>query len=158
MHVVRWNELAPAATGSNLDTVIHGGAYDGMCGVVGALEALYMLSDEELKSPIEVIIFRAEESSRFGFATIGSKLMTGVSTPGSFQRGAKANDISFLEALKAWGCDPENYGFAVKKPGDFKCFVELHIEQGRVLEETAAQLGIVHNIAAPTRFNSSTHP
>lgn len=145
-------ELAPVAAGSHLDTVIHGGAYDGMCGVVGALEALYMLSDEDLERSIEVIIFRAEESSRFGFATIGSKLMTGTSTPDSFQKGAKKNDISFLEALKAWGCDPENYSSAVKKSGAFKCFAELHIEQGKVLEETATQLGIVHNIAAPTRF------
>lgn len=70
-------QLPPVASGSHLDTVIHGGAYDGMCGVVGALEALYMLQDEELERSIEVIIFRAEESSRFGFATMGSKLLTG---------------------------------------------------------------------------------
>ena len=68
----RDSALPPVASGSHLDSVIHGGAYDGMCGVVGALEALYMLQDEELERSVEVIIFRAEESSRFGYATMGS--------------------------------------------------------------------------------------
>ncbi|WP_337406990.1 M20/M25/M40 family metallo-hydrolase, partial [Phascolarctobacterium succinatutens] len=82
-------QLPPVASGSHLDTVIHGGAYDGMCGVVGALEALYMLQDEELERSIEVIIFRAEESSRFGFATMGSKLLTGSAAPEQLNKGAK---------------------------------------------------------------------
>ena len=56
-------DLAPVAMGSHIDTVVQGGAYDGTVGVVGALEVLYMLQDEELERPIEVIIFRAEESS-----------------------------------------------------------------------------------------------
>lgn len=145
-------ELPPVATGSHLDTVIHGGAYDGMCGVVGAIEALHMLQDEELLRSIEVIIFRAEESSRFGFATIGSKLMTGFATPETFNKGNKKDDITFMEALKAWGCEPADYAKAVKQPGAYKSFTEIHIEQGKVLEETKTQLGIVHNIAAPTRF------
>ena len=83
------DSLPAVATGSHLDTVIHGGIYDGMCGVVGALEALYMLKDAKLKRSVEVIIFRAEESSRFGFATIGSKLMTGNGSPESFSKAAK---------------------------------------------------------------------
>lgn len=145
-------ELPPVATGSHLDTVIHGGPYDGMCGVVGALEALHMLQDEQLLRSIEVIIFRAEESSRFGYATIGSKLMTGSANPDSFDKGSKKGDLSFKEALKAWGCNPDDYAQAVKKPGAYKSFTEIHIEQGKVLEETKTQLGIVHNIAAPTRF------
>ena len=145
-------DLPPVATGSHLDTVIHGGAYDGMCGVVGALEALNMLADETLLRSIEVIIFRAEESSRFGFATIGSKLMTGSATPATFDKGVKKGDLKFSEALKQWGCKPENYTQAIKKSGAYKSFTEIHIEQGKVLEEMHTQLGIVHNIAAPTRF------
>ena len=77
-------QLAPVVMGSHLDTVSQGGRYDGVLGVVGALEALYMLQDEELERPVEVIIFRAEESTRFGFATIGSKLMAGVGDPKKF--------------------------------------------------------------------------
>lgn len=144
-------QLAPAACGSHLDTVLHGGAYDGMCGVVGALEALYMLRDAKLKRSIEVIIFRAEESSRFGFATMGSKLLTGAATPEKMNGAARKNDITFLEALRAWGCDPARSADARLAPGTYASFTELHIEQGKVLEETRKNIGIVHHIAAPTR-------
>ena len=148
----RNKELAPVACGSHLDSVIHGGAYDGMCGVVGALEALYMLRGESLERSIEVIIFRAEESSRFGYATMGSKLLTGSATPEELARGTKKGDISFIEALKEWGCNPAAYRDAIIKRDAYSCFAELHIEQGKVLEQTHKQIGIVHNIAAPTRF------
>lgn len=145
-------QLAPVATGSHLDTVIHGGAYDGMCGVVGALEALRMLADEKLQRSIDVIIFRAEESSRFGFATIGSKLLTGSAVPEMFDRAGKKDDVPFTQALRQWGCDPERYQEAVLPQGYYQSFAEIHIEQGKVLETKGLQLGIVHNIAAPTRF------
>ena len=146
------DSLPAVATGSHLDTVIHGGIYDGMCGVVGALEALYMLKDAKLKRSVEVIIFRAEESSRFGFATIGSKLMTGNGSPESFSKAAKKGELSYVEALANWGCNPANYKEAIVAPNTYKSFSEIHIEQGKVLEETGKQVGIVHNIAAPTRF------
>lgn len=145
-------ELAPVACGSHLDTVICGGAYDGMCGVVGGIEVLYMLADEKLPRSIDVIVFRAEESSRFGFATIGSKLLTGSGKPEDFNKASKKGDVSFMEALKAWGCSPEKYQEAVLGKDAYKCFAEMHIEQGKVLETENYQLGIVHNIAAPTRF------
>ena len=144
--------LPPVACGSHLDTVIHGGAYDGMCGVVGALEALNMLSDETLRRSIEVIVFRAEESSRFGFATIGSKLITGKATPEKFANVTAKDGTTFRQAVKEWGGNPDAYEKALLKPGAYKCFAEMHIEQGKVLEETGNQIGIVHNIAAPTRF------
>lgn len=145
-------EQPAVACGSHLDTVIQGGAYDGMCGVVGALEALYMLRDTELKRSVEVIIFRAEESSRFGFATMGSKIITGVATPEKLNKGAKKDDISFLEALRAWGCDPAKYEEALLPSGYYASFSELHVEQGKVLEQKRKSIGIVHGIAAPTRF------
>ena len=144
--------LPAVAVGSHLDTVIHGGAYDGMCGVVGALEALYMLRDAKLMRSIEVLIFRAEESSRFGFATMGSKLLTGAATVAKLSTGGKKGDISFEEALRQWGCDPERAADAIIAPGSYASFSELHIEQGKVLEEKGIQIGIVRNIAAPTRF------
>ena len=146
------NTLPPVAMGSHLDTVIQAGNYDGIVGVVGALEALYMLQDEDLTRPVEVIIFRAEESSRFGFATMGSKLMTGTTTPEKLSSATKKNDISFIEALRKAGYNPDNYKDAIKTKGCYKCFLEIHIEQGKVLDETGEQIGIVHNIAAPTRF------
>ena len=145
-------DFPPVACGSHLDTVIHGGAYDGMCGVVGALEALYMLRDTQLKRSIEVLIFRAEESSRFGFATMGSKLLTGAATVDKLNKGGKKGDISFEEALRQWGCAPERASEAIIAPGSYASFSELHIEQGKVLEEKGINIGIVRNIAAPTRF------
>ena len=147
-------QLPPVACGSHLDTVIHGGAYDGMCGVVGALEALYMLGKTELKRSIEVIIFRAEESSRFGFATIGSKLLAGKASLADkkLADAAGKDGVTLAEALRGWGGDPENFAQAKVQRGAYKCFAELHIEQGKVLEETENEIGIVHNIAAPTRF------
>ena len=145
-------DLPPVACGSHLDTVIHGGAYDGMCGVVGALEALYMLRDTQLKRSIEVLIFRAEESSRFGFATMGSKLLTGAATVDKLNKGGKKGDISFEEALRQWGCTPGRAPEAVIAQGTYASFSELHIEQGKVLEEKGINIGIVRNIAAPTRF------
>ena len=145
-------DLPPVACGSHLDTVIHGGAYDGMCGVVGALEALYMLRDTQLKRSIEVLIFRAEESSRFGFATMGSKLLTGTATVDKLNKGGKKGDISFEKALRQWGCAPERASEAIIAPGSYASFSELHIEQGKVLEEKGINIGIVRNIAAPTRF------
>ena len=144
--------LPAVACGSHLDTVIHGGAYDGMCGVVGALEALYMLRDAQLTRSIEVLIFRAEESSRFGFATMGSKLLTGAATVAKLSTGGKKGDIGFEEALRQWGCDPARAADAILAPGSYASFSELHIEQGKVLEEKGIQIGIVRNIAAPTRF------
>ena len=144
--------LPAVACGSHLDTVIHGGAYDGMCGVVGALEALYMLRDAKLTRSVEVLIFRAEESSRFGFATMGSKLLTGAATVAKLSTGGKKGDIGFEEALRQWGCDPARAADAILAPGSYASFSELHIEQGKVLEEKGIQIGIVRNIAAPTRF------
>ncbi|HAT98575.1 MAG TPA: Zn-dependent hydrolase [Acidaminococcaceae bacterium] len=149
--------LPPVACGSHLDTVIHGGAYDGMCGVVGALEAIHMLEDETLRRSIEVIVFRAEESSRFGYATIGSKLITGKATPDKFAHAAGKDGVTFADAVKEWGGNLEAYQKALLQPGAYKCFAEMHIEQGKVLEETKHQIGIVHNIAAPTRFKLHIH-
>ena len=145
-------ELAPVAMGSHIDTVIQGGPYDGTVGVVGALEVLYILQDEVLERAVEVIIFRAEESSRFGFATIGSKIMAGIGDPDKFSSASKSGDVTFKEALVAWGCEPAAYAESRKEKGCFKSFWEIHIEQGKVLEESKERIGIVHNIAAPTRF------
>ncbi len=145
------DQLPPVATGSHLDTVINGGAYDGMCGVVAGLEALYMLQDEDLERSVEVIIFRCEESSRYGYATIGSKLLTGKGTPVSLD-GQVRPGPSLVEAMRAWGCTPEAYQTACLQPDCYSSFIELHIEQGRVLESLGKSVGIVEHIAAPTRF------
>lgn len=148
----RHADWAPVAMGSHLDTVTQGGAYDGVLGVVGALEVMYMLQDEQLDRPLELIIFRAEESTRFGFATIGSKIMAGVGDPKKFSTATKKGDLSFEDCLRESGYNPDRYSEAIRKKGCFHCFFEMHIEQGKVLDETGEMIGIVRNIAAPTRF------
>lgn len=150
-------DAAPVACGSHIDTVIEGGAFDGTVGVVGALEALRMLSDEKLKRSVTVVVFRCEESSRFGFSTAGSKLMVGKGSPEEFSRAPRKGDVTFTEALRQWGCDPGAWRDAIRASGSFHAFLELHIEQGRVLEQARRRIGIVHNIAAPTRFKVHVH-
>lgn len=146
------SELAPVAMGSHLDTVLQGGAYDGMAGVVSALEALYMLQDEVLQRSVEVIIFRSEESSRFGYGTMGSKFIAGTTSVEKITAVEKKNAVPFKQALKIAGFDPDRAQEAQQQPGCYKCFLELHIEQGNILDEAQEQIGIVHNIAAPTRM------
>lgn len=146
------NTLPVVATGSHLDSVSPGGMYDGVAGVISALEALTLLKDEKLSHPIEIIVFMAEESTRFGFATIGSKLMTGVGSPESFSKSTKEGQKSYVELLTELGFRPDEYKSVEKSPDYFKSFIELHIEQGKVLDQAEESIGIVENIAAPTRI------
>ena len=146
-------EALPAvAMGSHLDTVVQGGHFDGVAGVVAALEVVAMLQDEALRHPLEVIVFMSEESAPFGYATIGSKLACGKAMPKDFAKPVKAGASTYVEALQKRGFDPERYREALLQPENFKAFFELHIEQGKVLYEAREQIGIVENIAAPTRF------
>ena len=144
--------LPTIASGSHLDTVKQGGAYDGALGVVAALEAAYAIKEQGLEHPYEVIIFMAEESTRFGFATIGSKLLAGVGTPETFSSATKKDELSYIEVLKQAGFEPEKYEQVKLDSNKYAAFVELHIEQGRVLADSGEAIGVVENIAAPTRM------
>ncbi|HWQ62006.1 MAG TPA: Zn-dependent hydrolase [Negativicutes bacterium] len=129
-----------------------GGRYDGVLGVVGGLAAIRRLTGQgPLAHPLELIVFMAEESSRFGFATMGSKAMTGTANP----VWAKAKDqvgAAFPDALARHGLDLANARAAVRGREELKAFLELHIEQGPVLERAEKAIGIVEAIAAPTRL------
>lgn len=144
--------LPTIASGSHLDTVKQGGAYDGALGVVAALEAAYAIKEQGLEHSYEVIIFMAEESTRFGFATIGSKLLAGVGTPETFSSATKKDELSYIEVLKQAGFEPEKYEQVKLDANKYAAFVELHIEQGRVLADSGEAIGVVENIAAPTRM------
>lgn len=147
------NSLPKIATGSHLDSVKQAGHLDGVLGVVGAVEALRMAQARGgLRHPLEAIVFMAEESTRFGFATMGSKLMAGVGTPEGFCKAAKAGEKNYMQILKDRGFKPEEYKEARVKPTDYLAFLELHIEQGRVLADLELSIGVVENIAAPTRM------
>lgn len=147
-------DIAPVLIGSHLDTVPEGGNYDGIAGVMTALEAIRMLNDYGIETmrPIEVINFTAEESSRFLTATVGSKCMRGSLTIENIKSMKDKNGISFYDALLTAGFEPDKLDEVKKEIGDYHAFIELHIEQGPVLEAEKKPIGIVTAIAAPTRM------
>lgn len=145
--------LPAVLTGSHLDTVPEGGKFDGVVGVVGGLAAIHYLQDMgPLRHAVELIVFVAEESSRFGFATMGSKVMTGSGDITAWSKVKDQNGITFAEALSEQNLDIKQIRLAKRNSEDIKAFVELHIEQGSVLEKKGNVIGVVQTIAAPTRL------
>lgn len=152
----RWDEPAVVA-GSHLDTVPGGGLYDGVVGVVAALEAVRALtaSGRPLPLPLGVVNFTAEESTRYGVATIGSKGVAGVLSPEAIEALRDRDGVTFREAVQAnagleWVGEPQ-------PPGRIGAFLELHVEQGRELEMAGVPVGKVEAVAAPSRFRVIVH-
>ncbi len=139
--------------GSHIDSVPSGGNYDGVVGVLAAIEVLQCLADAKAQheNPIEVVVFMAEESSRFGVATLGSKAFCGKLTQEESEKYQDRDGVSLAAALAKRGFAAQRVAEA-KYLAPIKAFLELHIEQGKVLESAKLQLGIVSGIAAPSRF------
>lgn len=134
--------LKPIAFGSHLDMVPDGGNYDGCVGAIGALEIIDVLNENKLVTnhPLEVIIFSNEEGG-----TIGSMAMAGhISTSGLQQRSQMG--ISMAEGIKRLGGNADSIAHAVRKKGDLAAFMELHIEQGGILDKEKIQIGVVEGI------------
>lgn len=146
-------EAAAVAAGSHLDSVPNGGKFDGVVGVLGALLAVKRLKAQgTFTHPLEVIAFASEESSRFGTATIGSKVMTGLLPRRSWSRIVDQEGISLLQVLQKQNFAIDQLPQAIRSSRELACFLELHIEQGAVLEENEEKIGVVEMIAAPTRL------
>lgn len=146
---------APALlAGSHLDTVIHGGKYDGPVGVIGALEAVRTIRENKipLRAPLEVVCFIGEESSRFGFSTLGSSLVAGEVQPKDLTNAVDAQGTKLADVLSSLGISPRNLFRLARDPKSMKAYLELHIEQGPILEAKAKRIGLVTSIAAPSRF------
>ena len=146
---------APAVlAGSHLDTVLHGGKFDGTMGVMGALEAVRTLKENNapLASPVEVVCFVGEESSRFGYSTLGSSLVAGEMHPEDLSHAADAQGTKLADVLAGLGIGRRNLAALRRKPSTLKAYLELHIEQGPILEAKRKAVGVVTAIAAPTRF------
>jgi N-carbamoyl-L-amino-acid hydrolase len=122
-------------TGSHLDSVPHGGAYDGPLGVVSALLAIDLLRErgEQPRRPVGIAVFAEEEGSRFGLACLGSRLLTGAVAPEAALARTDRDGVSLAEALAAIELDPEAVGADPVRLSQLSAFVELHIEQGRAL-------------------------
>ncbi len=146
--------LACVMLGSHIDTVPEGGHFDGTIGVLAGLEVVRTLNDNNIQTrrPIEVVNFSAEESSRFGLATMGSKAMIGTLNPSALKDLGDKNGISLYEALEKGGYPPDALESAKIDRDEIHSFLEMHIEQGPVLESNDIPVGIVTSIAAPTRF------
>ena len=133
--------------GSHLDSVIDGGRYDGVAGIIAGLMVLRWAREEGLNIPIRVGAFRCEESSNFGCCTIGSGLVTREISREKVA-GLVSKDGQALESIFA------GRGYSLDPPriSGLAGYLELHIEQGKVLEESGTSVGIVQTIAGPRRF------
>ena len=141
-------------TGSHIDAIPNAGKYDGVVGVLGGLEAIRALqrSGFRPKHSIELLVFTSEEPTRFGIGCLGSRLLSGTLAPEAAHK-LKDKDNASVDDVR------RNAGFVgnveeVKLPiGYYKAFVELHIEQGPLLERERVPLGVVERIAAPASLH-----
>lgn len=139
--------------GSHLDSVYNGGRLDGPLGVLTALEAIEAVSasDETPPRPPTLVVFRAEESARFGHHTIGSRGALGRLTVDEFS-ATDEEGVPLWLAMQRAGFHPESLAEPTIDLDSIAGFLELHIEQGRVLDEADESIGIVTSIRAPVRY------
>ena len=158
----RWHgtegSLAPVATGSHVDAIPNAGRYDGCYGVVGAIEALRGLRRAGFvpRRSIDVVVFASEEPTRFGVGCLGSRLMTGAMSADAARAMRDADGVSVEDARLAAGHGGDLEAVRLS-PGEIAAFLELHIEQGPVLEQLGIPVGIVTAIAAPTTLRVTVH-
>lgn len=131
-------------TGSHLDSVPHGGAYDGPLGVIGAFLAVDLLRERGIvpRRPVAVVAFCEEEGSRFGVACLGSRLLTGALPADRAAELTDADGCDLARAMSAAGADPGRLGADPALLGQIGCYLELHIEQGVGLAELGAPVGV----------------
>jgi len=143
-------DLAPVGTGSHIDAIPNAGRFDGTVGVLGALEAIRALMRAGYKPdrPIELVIFTSEEPTRFGIGCLGSRLLAGSLEPDKVGAWKDRDGASLDDARSAAGFQGPLASVRLP-PGYYSAFVEMHIEQGPILERRNIPLGVVTAIAAP---------
>lgn len=153
----RWEgkrpDLSAAATGSHIDAIPNAGKFDGVVGVLGGLEAIRALrrSGFQPERSIELIQFTAEEPTRFGVGCIGSRLLAGVLCADADEKLRGSDGVTLRTARTKAGFEGDLS--KVRMPqGHYASFVELHIEQGPILEREQISIGIVTNIVGPSSF------
>jgi len=150
----RWmatdSTLPVVATGSHTDAIPHAGKYDGTVGVLGGLEAIRSLQRSGYKPhrSIELILFTSEEPTRYGVGCLGSRLISGVMSAESAAKLVNSDGVSFGNFHRRAGGVGALSNVRLN-PGHYHSFVELHIEQGPLLEKAGIPIGIVSAIAAP---------
>ncbi|NRS15162.1 M20 family metallo-hydrolase [Brevibacillus sp. HB1.4B] len=136
--------------GSHIDSQPYGGQYDGVIGVLGGLEVVQTLSEQGLMpaQPIEVVAFCDEEGCRFQKGLFGSKGILGMLDPTDLERTDK-NGITRRQALSDFGCDPDRLEASIYPKDSIGAYLELHIEQGPILDDAKEAIGIVSAISGP---------
>jgi allantoate deiminase len=146
------NAGAPAVLiGSHVDSVYGGGNFDGPLGVLAGIEVLQTMEEQgiETEHPVEVVAFTDEEGVRFSFGMVGSRALAGKITAEDLTNYEDDDGVSIAEAMRACGLDPERLEEAARPEDSLRAYIELHIEQGRVLESENLPAGIVTGIAGP---------
>lgn len=140
--------LKPIIIGSHIDSVRAGGNFDGDVGSMGALEVLRTLDDNGIKTrhPIEMAIWSNEEGG-----TVGSTAFAGMLAPDALEEVYYG--LSLRDGLRKIGGDPERLGEAARKAGSIHAYLELHIEQGGVLDKAGIPIGVVDGIVCIDRYN-----
>ncbi|HWF53694.1 MAG TPA: M20 family metallo-hydrolase [Solirubrobacteraceae bacterium] len=143
-------DAAAILTGSHIDTTLNAGAYDGVLGVLGGIEAVRGLLEVgwQPRRPVEVVCFAGEEP-RFGSGCIGSRALMGSLHRSDLDAMVDRHGVSIAEAMRRVGFDPDRLGEMRLDPATVEGFVELHIEQGSRLQAAGLPIGVVTHIAAP---------
>ena len=151
-------DLPALLCGSHSDSVPEGGNYDGVCGILAAIEVARSMREDGFvnERPLEVVLFMCEESSRFGCSTAGSKFMRGFLTQKDLFKYHDKYGNSMYEVLQSRGLRPDEIE-TCRYTRPLAAYLELHIEQGKVLEQECLPLGIVTGVAAPTRLKLRFH-
>ena len=151
-----WGEPGADAvvTGSHLDSVPGGGAFDGPLGVVTALVAVDLLRSKGFvpRRPLAVTVFAEEEGSRFGVPCLGSRLLTGAIDADKARTLRDPEGVTFAEAMRSFGADPGRAGSDAEALGWIGDFVELHVEQGRGLVDLDKPVAVASSILAHGRW------
>lgn len=144
--------LRPLVTGSHCDTVIGGGRFDGILGVIAGLEVVQSLHEagHRLRHPVEVIDFLSEEPSDYGISCVGSRAFSGQ-LHRSMLAATNDEGESLADAMQRIGARPQALDEDSRGPGAIAAFVELHIEQGPVLEHERLPIGVVSHIVGIRR-------
>ncbi|TJY40689.1 Zn-dependent hydrolase [Cohnella pontilimi] len=145
--------LPPIMIGSHTDTVTGGGRYDGIIGVIAGIEIARRLRETGtvLRHPLEIVDFTAEEPSEFGISTIGSRGMVNNLSAEMMDR-QDLTGLLLKDGIRMAGGRPELIAGEARNKGDVSLYLELHIEQGPVLEQTGNKLGVVTGIVGIHRY------
>ncbi len=146
-------ERSPIGTGSHTDAIPHAGMYDGTLGVLGGLEAIRALQRAGVRPrrSMDLVMFTAEEPTRFGMGCLGSRLLAGVLSPERAD-AMRDNENRTLRALRTEAGFRGSLDDVALPAGFYEAWLELHIEQGPLLERESINIGVVTQIAAPASY------